>query len=332
MKLLVLNCHEAWVHQLSLLDAELDIVVGLPGRYTRDWDERMRPFPANGRALTLQDAHMEGYDAVIAHNITDLLDTKYIRAPKLLVLHDTLEGRIAQQGGAEAGVDTKDLRAQLNTYLATIGGHAIAVSRSKAKSWGVTHTVVHNCADPDGYFDHVGDLDAGIRIANHVTSKRVFLAWDFHEQAFTDIPVRLVGHNSDLGVESAQDWDHLKSMLASHRFLVHTADPRYEDGFNMAVLEGMAAGLPVLTNQHPTGIIRHGVTGFVAATPDEMRTYALQLLSDRNLANQMGACARDDVRNHFSPMHFRRGLVSAVRDAKKKWLRSGRRSRSVIAH
>ena len=29
---LVLNCHEAWIHQLRLLDRSLDIVVGLPGR------------------------------------------------------------------------------------------------------------------------------------------------------------------------------------------------------------------------------------------------------------------------------------------------------------
>jgi hypothetical protein len=30
-RILVLNCHEAWIHQLRLLDQPLDIVVGLPG-------------------------------------------------------------------------------------------------------------------------------------------------------------------------------------------------------------------------------------------------------------------------------------------------------------
>jgi hypothetical protein len=329
VKLLVLNCHEAWVHQLSVLDADLEIVVGLPGRYTREWDTRMRPLPGNARVIRLEQAAHEGYDAVIAHNITDLLDTRHIRSPKLLVFHDTLEGRIAQQG-AESDVDTRDMRAQISTYLSAIGGHAIAVSRSKAKSWGVTHTVVQNCADPHGYPDHIGDVAAGLRVANHVVSKRVFLAWEFHEQAFADLPLRLVGHNPELGVEAAEHWDHLKALMASHRFLVHTADPRYEDGFNMAVLEGMAAGLPVLTNRNPTGIIRHGVTGFVADTPTEMREFALQLLGDKDLANRMGQCAREDIRHHFSPVHFRRGMDSAIRDAKKKWLRTMRRTRTAV--
>ena len=46
------------------------------------------------------------------------------------------------------------------------------------------------------------------------------------------------------GVEAAKNWDNLKETLQSHRFYIHTADPRYEDGFNMATLEAMAAGIP----------------------------------------------------------------------------------------
>ena len=34
-RLLVFNCHEAWVYQLGLLDYDLDIICGLSGRYTR---------------------------------------------------------------------------------------------------------------------------------------------------------------------------------------------------------------------------------------------------------------------------------------------------------
>lgn len=326
VKLLVLNCHEAWVHQLGVLRAELDIVVGLPGRYTRTWDTRMRPLPAGARTVTLDAVGPGPWDAVINHNITDLLDTKHLQAPKLLVLHDTLEGRMAQQG---ADFDPRDMRAMLNTYLASVGGHAVAISRSKAKSWGVTHMVVQNSADPDQYLDPVGDLACGIRVANHVTGKRVFLAWDFHEAALHDIPMRLVGHNPELpGVEPADDWDHLKRMLAAHRFMVHTADPRYEDGYNMAVLEGMAAGLPILTNRHPTSIVQHGVTGFSCETPDAMRAHARQLLDDPALARRLGDNARAYVARHFGPDRFRVEFTRALQEAKKKW---GRRAGRELA-
>lgn len=233
---------------------------------------------------------------------------------------------MAQQ---DAEFDAREMRATLNTYLAQVGGHAVAISRMKARSWGVTHTVVHNSADPAAYPPHIGDVASGLRVANHVTSKRVFLAWDFHEAALDGLPVRLVGHNPDRpGVSAAEDWDHLKRMLASHRFLVHTADARYEDGYNMAVLEAMAAGLPVLTNQHPTTIVQHGVTGFVAATPAEMREHARALLADEALAHQLGERARDYVARHFGPDKFRVEFTRAIMEASKKF---GRRVKKAVA-
>ncbi len=289
----------------------------------------MRPLPEGARTVTLDDVRFGGvqYDCVINHNITDLLDTKFLDAPKLLVLHDTLEGRMAQQ---DADFDAREMRAVLNTYLASVGGHAVAISRSKAKSWGVTHVVVHNSADPEAYLPYVGDVACGLRVANHVNSKRVFLAWDFHEEALNGLPLRIVGHNPDIaGVEAADDWSHLKRMLASHRFLVHTADPRFEDGYNMAVLEAMAAGMPVLTNRHPTTIVEHGVSGYVAETPAEMRTYAERLLADEGLAQELGANAKREITRNFSPDRFRVEFGKAIQEARKKWSR--RRGRT-IAH
>lgn len=320
MKLLVLNCHEAWIHQLGILGAELDIVVDLPGRYTAGWDTRMRPLPSRARTITLDEARLglTRYDCVVNHNITDLLDTKHIDAPKLLVLHETLEGRMAQQG---AVFDPREMRVMLHTYLASAGGHVVGVSRTKAKSWGINHVVLFS-ADPDAYPAYSGHLACGLRVANHVTSKRVFLAWDFHEAALDGIPMRLVGHNPDLpGVAAAESWDALKSLLASHRFLVHTADPRYEDGYNMAVLEAMAAGMPILVNRHPTTIVEHGVTGFIAATPAEMREHAMRLLEDGELARELGENGRRFIARNFGPDRFRVDFLRAIQDARKKWTR-----------
>ena len=329
MHLLVFNCHEAWVYQLHALDRALDIVVGLDGHHASGWDDRMRPLPPRSRLLSLGQARQEArsYDAVICHNLTDLLESTGIEGPRLLVVHSTFEGRKATEG---ADVPLDQLRAKIRQYLALVGGHAIAVSEMKCVE-GFPDQVVTAGVDPDDYPAWRGDLAAGLRIANQVGQKRLVLAWDLHEAAFAGLPVTLIGHNPDLpGVAPARDWDDLKAQLARHRFFIHTADPRYEDGFNMAMLEAMAAGLPVIGNRHPSSPIRHGIDGFLADEPSELRTHAERLLGDRDLAARLGAAARETAARRFHSRRFARSLHQAIERSRREGKEGGKRPHNRV--
>ena len=348
VRLLVFNCHEAWVHMLSGLEAQLDIVIGLPGHHSTGWDERMRPVPrgarlvaprqvlgdADGRAPFLAPsapapslappAPAPSYDCIICHNLTDLLDCKDLTAPRLLVVHSTYEGRKASEGAA---VPVDQLRGAIQTYLRLRGGHAVAVSRLKTRDGQWPRDVVTAGVDAAAYPAFRGNRTAGLRVVNQIALKREVLLWDFHEAAMDGLPVRLVGHNPEReGVAPADDWDHLKRLLREHRFYVHTADPRYEDGFNMATLEAMAAGLPVIGNRHPTSPVEHGVSGFLAETPDELRGYAERLLADRDLAARLGAAGRETVNRRFPVAKFHRDLTAAIQRARRNWRRTMRRA------
>lgn len=318
-RLLVFNCHEPWIYQLGVLGYGLDIVVDLPGKYNKGWDERMRPVPACARLIDLPQA-LESpvrYYCIIAHNITDLLDVRSRPEPKLLVLHHTLEGW-QREGGPT--VDPRQIKDMLRKYIELIGAHVVAVSMFKGESWGCTEDIVHFGVDINDYLPHTGELARGLRICNFITSRRHILMWDFHEQAFEGVPVTLVGHNPDFpGVEAARDWNHLKTMLQSHRFYIHTADPQFEAGHNMALCEAMAAGLPVLGNHHPTSPIKHGVTGFLSDNPAKLRRYARILLEDRELAHLMGQRVRELVRERFSLIHFKHSFLRSIEIARRKW-------------
>lgn len=316
--LLVFNCHEAWVHQLGILGLKLDIIVGLKGQFKRSWDHQIRPVPLNSRFISLAEAldSDSSYRCIIAHNVGDLLEIKSRNEPKLIVIHSTMEGRLLEEA---ASVDPGKMREMLKHYLDIIGGHAVAVSRLKGASWGFAADIVPFCANPDEYLPYSGELACGLRICNFVNSRRGILLWDLHHGAFGALPIKLVGHNPDMpSVSAAESWQDLKSMLRSHRFYVHTADPRLEDGYNMATLEAMAAGMPVLGNTHPSSPVKHGVSGFLSNDPAELGAYAEKLLNDRELAVRMGRQARKTIIEHFGPERFRTGFLRSIEAARRK--------------
>ena len=317
--LLVFNCHEAWVYQLGVLGYNLDIIIGLRGRNRLSWDEQIRPVPHNSRLITLSEALQStiNYYCIITHNMTDLLDVKLRLEPKITIIHLPIEARVVEE---KSKIEPEKMKQVLHEYMELIGGHAVAVTMSKGKSWDFTEDIVLNSSNPEDYLPYSGHLACGLRIANCIGIRKKCLLWDFHEIAFNTIPVRIVGHNPDMsGVKASESWDNLKEMLQSHRFYIHTADPKYEDGFNMATLEAMAAGMPVLGNRHLTSPVEHGVSGFLSNDPDELRRYAILLLQDRNLAIKMGQEARKTVLERFSMNRFKKSFLNSIETARRKW-------------
>ena len=317
-RLLVFNCHEAWVYQLGRLDRQMDVIVALSGRYKQTWDEQMRPVPPNARIVTLDEvlASNEPYYCIIAHNISDLLDVKRLAGPRLVVIHSTLEGRAREE---KSQLPPEKLSEMLGRYLALTGGHAVACSRLKGTSWGLAEDIVPFAVDADDYRPHVGDIAAGLRISNHIKDRKHILMWEFHEAAFAGLPVRLVGHNPALpDVNAAESWDDLKRILSRHRFYIHTARADCEDGYNMATLEAMAAGLPVLGNCHPTSPIVDGVSGYLSDDPAELHRRAEHLLADPDLAAEMGRAARQRVIEKFPLAAFSRDFANSIETARQK--------------
>ena len=316
--LLVFNCHEAWVYQLGSLGYNLDIIIGLKGRAHPSWDERIRPVPKKSRLITLSEALQSptNYYCIITHNMTDLLDVKLRPEPKINVLHISIETRALEE---KSSLAPEKLKGVLHEYLDLIGGHAVAVTMSKGESWGFTEDVVNNSSNPSDYLPYSGHLASGLRIVNLLEARKKYLLWDYQNIAFNEIPIRIVGHNPGMpGVQASKNWDNLKEILQSHRFYIHTADPRYEDGFNMASLEAMAAGMPVLGNRHPTSPIQHGKSGFLSDDPHELQKYARILLEDRDLAIKMCRQAQKIVLERFSINCFRESFLKSIETARQK--------------
>lgn len=320
-RLLVFNCHEAWIAQLDGLPYEIDILVGLPGRATRGWDERARPVPSGARFVTIEVARASAYFCTIVHNPADLLEARAVASPRLFVIHNTLEGRMAEEPSSH---DAATIRAAFGRLVEQTHAYAAAVSPLKAASWAGEDGSLVIGYDIDAYGPHVGSLARGLRVTNHAALRRRILKWDLHEAAFGGVPMTLVGDNPGIrGAAPARSFQHLMDLYRVHRFFVHTADPELEDGYNMATVEAMASGLPVLGNVHPSSPIEDGVSGYLSDDPAELAGRARQLLADPALAARLGAAARETARARFSHARFAAALALAIDKARARWAASG---------
>jgi hypothetical protein len=318
--LLVFNCHESWIYQLSNLDFDLDIIVGLSGRYHADWDNNMRPLPPRARLIPLDEAQTTSkqYHCIITHNITDLLDVKNRSEARILMLHSTLEGKTAIE---QPNLSSTDMKRLLDKYVSLTNTHVVAISELKGNSWGQSGDIVPNCVNPADYLPHLGNIAKGLRISNFINKREKILLWDVHQAAFKNVPVTIVGHNPQMpGVQAAENWQDLKKIMQAHRFYIHTAEPALEDGYNMASFEAMAAGLPVIGNAHPTSVITHGVDGFLSNDPTELGNYAELLINDIDLAKKMGEAARQTIEKHYSHTIFCEKFLNAIKTARQKTL------------
>src|SRR5258708_36069974 len=92
----------------------------------------------------------------------------------------------------------------------------------------------------------------------------------------------------------------------------------------MAMLEAMAAGLPVLGNRHPTSPVTHGVDGFLSDDPRELNQFARILLKDQALAREMGCAAQRTVAERFSVESFRTGMARSISIAQNLYVSANR--------
>jgi len=96
-------------------------------------------------------------------------------------------------------------------------------------------------------------------------------------------------------------------------------NPCLDEGFGIAVVEAMFAGLPVViarAGSHPELIV-DGQSGFLyqAGDPDALAARLLRLIHDPDDARRMGAKARMHAEQHFTTSRFLSGYLAAIQPA-----------------
>lgn len=286
---------------------ELVVLDQLPGRERDKWDTGVRPLPTNVQLTSLEQVLQRPPDCelLVAHNLTDLSATKVLDMPRVLLIHSSLERLLATQSTTYT---RDDIFRVLQTYVQLKSVVVASVSTMKAASWGITDCpIVPFYIDSSFFQGYHGEIPRGLRVANHLLEKGVALNLEFFTALIEGFDVQIVGDNPRLNTAPAQSSAELREFYRSYRYFIHTAAEGMEDGYNMASLEAMATGMPVICNQHPSAPIIEGQSGFIATDVVSLQEKMRLLENDRELATRLGAAARRYVVKNHSLNQFESG-------------------------
>ena len=176
----------------------------------------------------------------------------------------------------------------------------------KQDQWGFDGVVIPGAVDPDEYGGWTGEIPRALRVGNLMRERDFMLGFSIQEKVCSQgVASTIVGHNPTVPESRhAESFDELKRFYRSHRVFLNTTIEEYEAGYNLAMLEAMATGMPVVALHHSRSPIANGHNGFISADIDELREYVLCLLNDRALAAELGANARQTVIESYNIAGF----------------------------
>jgi len=316
LKILSFNWHEPYICLLSEIGHRFLIVEPeiTNGNYRR-WDKNMRPIPSNVSLISDDEATSQldkgEFDIAIAHNIKDLVKLNSYNLPKILVFHNKLSTEILL-GKNEIIRDD---------YLKTIdhllkGVKKVFISESKRLDWGMDGEVILPGIDVDKYGGYTGYNRAVLRVGNLLKERDLMMGFSAGEAIVSDLPSVILGLNPSIKESKlSSGFDDLIFHYRSQRVFLNTTAENYEDGYNLALLEAMAVGMPVISTANKTSPIKDGVNGFISKDMKYLTQCAVRLLDDPNLAKAMGEKAKETVRKKFPKSEFIRLWQQCIQDA-----------------
>jgi len=306
MRILTFNWHEAYICLLAKTGHQWHIIERLKGG-VKHWLYQVRPLPSNATLVDEQTAmeklNRGGYDLVVCHNVKDLMQVQASSVPKIMVFHNKLSTEIAL-GGNQVNRDKylNDLRNLLDNIPHL---HLVFVSESKRADWGLPGQVITPGIGLDEYRGYEGTEPKVLRVGNFIKERDIMMGFSAQEQILFGIPSTLLGLNPTVpGAKISNSWEDLKQHYRSHRVYLNTTVEGWEDGYNLAMLEAMATGMPVVSTANSTSPVVDGYNGYISDDLKYLREKILYLLEDREEAVRLGKNARKTVEERFNINDF----------------------------
>ena len=296
-RVLVFNWHEPYICLYAATAHRFDVVPP-KGHPEKRWNQGFRPLPDNAVEVSWQQAEAGvragEYDLILCLTLRDVQAVQDWEVPRLFVMLNMI--------GTDTGLRGAEKQAYIERLQPLFREVDIAfISEKKRRDWGWEAPVVVSGIEPDDYAGYTGEWARVLRAGHMLKERDPMQGFGIQEEILgSDIPSSIVGVNPTLPESRpSQDWEDLKEQYRKHRVVLCTLAEAHEDGYNLAVLEAMATGMPVVSLANRSSPIVDGVNGFISADLQYLREKLRLLLADRELAAELGGRARETVREKF---------------------------------
>jgi hypothetical protein len=321
--ILTFNWHEPYLTLLAKTGYSFHIVEPDRGRLgKRKWNFASRPLPDNCSLVTWDHARatlaQQGYALVIGHNIFDASRvSSYHETPLVLLYHNKLSTEITLGGNS---VDRELFLADI-APLVSRASRKVAVSTSKQEDWGIADKkslVIFPGVPVDfSHNTYTGERGDVLRVVNHISDRAIMFGPAIADRILEGFPHSLVGDNPGIATSfHAPSYDELLDRYNTCGVYLHITLAPAEDSYNLAMLEAMAQGAPVVAWRHPHTFLTDGVDGFVVDTVEKARETIASLLADPTLVRTIGATGKQTVNRLFPLDRFIGAWRSVIDDAR----------------
>lgn len=161
-----------------------------------------------------------------------------------------------------------------------------------------------------------GSVECGLVVVNNLKSRGRRLGLDIYLSAAEQVPLRLVGMNSDQvpgGTGEVRN-DELPGLMAAHRFFF---TPIRYTSLGLAIIEAMMAGVPVvgLSTTELSTVIQNGVNGLIHTRPAWLVEAMHYLLEHPQAARHLGEQGRRTAMERFGIGRFVADWQAVLREA-----------------
>ncbi len=196
MRILTFNWHEAYICTLAKTGHAFDVVERQKGG-SGVWFYETRPLPRNARIIkeaTARALARDGaYDAVVCHNVQDLLWVRELPVAKVLVFHNMLRTEIALGGNT---VEQDCHRAEVADLVSgTDRLRLVFISETKQRDWDLDGVVVPPGVDLSDYGGYRGDEARVLRVGNFMKRRDLMLGHTAQLAILGGRPSTLLGLN-----------------------------------------------------------------------------------------------------------------------------------------